>query len=210
MKITIPKTLISIGVTIAYIVWMILITISRVTQIFPGYILNIILSSVFTIVYACIYFYLAAILKAKSQKQAIFVSFIIFTILSTIFSTLTIVHRFDYHVIIVIGIINFLIATNLVIQCFRVKDETVGLSFKILGLTMLLKMMAIITLPFISAYFADYYSRRFLQVANLTPVMEVIPMVIICSIFFQTLTDLKRQQQIWEQLNNNYKPDEID
>jgi hypothetical protein len=101
MKITISKTRIAIAVTIAYIIWMILITISRVTQIFPHSFLNIVFSSVFTLVYAWVYFYLAAILRAKGQKQAILVSFMIFTSISTLFSALNIVHQFDYRVMVV-------------------------------------------------------------------------------------------------------------
>jgi hypothetical protein len=193
MKPTIGKSIFFIAMALAYLAWLPIVNLTKIMKWSITFYLDGTLSILFSIVHCLVFFYLVCILRSKQEKRSIVISFVFFVCFSAVTIPFSFTGFGNQGITIAIGISVLIMVLNMIIQCFRVTDETTGTGFKLLGIVLALKVIAQMGLPFIWGYLADAFSFKFDYLGYIPPVLEATVLLSIIFIFYQLLTEQKEQ-----------------
>lgn len=211
MKPTIGKSIFYIAIALAYLAWLPLINLVKIMKWSINFYLDGTLSILFSVVHCLVFFYLLCILRSQQEKRSIVISFAIFICFSAITIPFSFTGFGNQGISIAIGTLALIILLNMLIQSFRVTDETAGTGFKLLGITLAFKVIAQMGLPFIWGYLADAFSFKFAYLGYIPPVLEAVVLLSIIYIFYQLLNEQKEQhyRQIHASLSETYTSEQL-
>ncbi|SEO84793.1 hypothetical protein [Mucilaginibacter sp. OK283] len=212
MKPTVGKSIFYIAITLAYLAWLPIVNGVKIMRWSINFYLDGTLSILFSVVHCLVFFYLLCILRSKQEKRSIVVSFAVFVCFSAVTIPFSFTGFGNQGIAIAIGILALVILLNMLIQSFRVIDENTGTGFKLLGITLALKVIAQMGLPFIWGYLADAFSFKFAYLGYIPPVLEAVVLLSIIFIFYQLLSEQKEQHYklIHASLSETYTSTQLD
>ncbi|WDF80502.1 hypothetical protein PQ469_10840 [Mucilaginibacter sp. KACC 22773] len=124
------------------------------------------------------------------------ISLLLFLCITVVFSAIFTLSFQNMALLIPLSVINVLVMLNMVVQIFRITDTTLGIPFKLWGISLVFKLAAQFGLPFVFEYLADNLSINFNALSYISTVLEILPTFIIVFIFVKVLQGLKSQQNI--------------
>ncbi|MDN3580415.1 hypothetical protein [Mucilaginibacter flavus] len=193
MKPTISKSTACIIMAAAYILWLLIINLVKISKWSVNFYLNSTLSTLFSLIHCLLFFYLVCILKSKHEKKSITISFLIFVLLGMLSIPLNFPVFQIQSIMLTIGALAAIAVLNMAFQSFRVTDYTTATGFKLLGLTMTFKVAAQIGLPFIWGYLADNFSIAYAYLSFIPPILEFFVTLAVIFIFFEAYKEQKEQ-----------------
>jgi hypothetical protein len=170
------------------------------------------LSTLFSVAHSLVFFYLVCILRSKQEKRSIVISFIIFVCLSAITIPFYFTGFGNQGITTAFGVLAGFALLNIAIQSFRVADNTTGIGFKLLGITLAFRVAAQMGLPFVWGYLADNFSISLTYLSYIPTVLEGLVLLSIIFIFYEVLAEQKEQryQLIHAAVSETYIPDHLD